>query len=401
MRFLFTTLAGSGHFHPLVPAARALQAAGHAVCFATAPSFHPSVEGSGFRAISAGFDQQRDTSDERCAQLQLELAALPAIGPSRTLFRIRHLFAGLYAERMVADLLTVTGHWRPDVIVREVGEFGGCVAAEALGIPHASVRSNTMLSTYSQRHLVNAEMSRLRAAHGLEPDADTSMLFRYLHLAFEPPRFHDPALPLAPTAHLLRPVPFSRDGDEGLPTWIAELSTRPTVYATLGTVFNSRTPGLFQAILDGLSEQPVNLIITVGRDQDPDQFGPQPDNIHIARYIPQDLLLPHCDLVITHAGFSTVSEALTHGLPLVAIPIDADQPLNAERCAALGVAEVIEHDRRTPEAIRDAVRTVLGHPSYRENALRIRSEIARLPGPEHAVALLERLATERQPLLTG
>ena len=399
MRFLFTTLPGSGHFHPLVPAARALQVAGHDVCFATAPSFHPSVEGCGFRAISAGFDQQRDSSDERYGQLQAELAALPAIGPSRTLFRIRQLFAGLYAERMVPDLLTYAGQWRPDVIVREVGEFGGCVAAEALGIPHASVRSNTMLSTYTQRHLVNAEMSRLRAAHGLEHDADTSMLFRYLHLAFEPPRFHDPALPLAPTAHLLRPVPFSGDGGEELPTWIAEPSTQPTVYATLGTVFNSRMPELFQAILDGLGEQPVRLIITIGRDQNPDQFGPQPENIHIARYIPQSLLLPHCDLVITHAGFSTVCDALTHGLPLVAIPIDADQPINAERCAALGVAEVIEHDRRTPEAIRDAVRTVLGNPSYRARAQQIRSEIAQLPGPEHAVALLERLATERQPLL--
>ena len=140
------------------------------------------------------------------------------------------------------------------------------------------------------------------------------------------------------------------------------LPDRPTVYATLGTVFNSRTPGLFQAILDGLRDEPVNLIVTVGRDRDPDEFGPQPENVHIERYIPQSLLLPHCDLVITHAGFSTVTAALSHGLPMVAMPIDADQPLNAERCVALGVAEVIEHGQRTPEAIRDSVRTVLGNP---------------------------------------
>ena len=204
--------------------------------------FHVDVEGSGFDVFAAGFDQERDRSDERYAALRLELDALPANGPSRTLFRIRRLFAGLYAERMVPDLLAIAGEWRPDLIVREVGEFGGCVAAEVLGIPHASVRSNTLLSTYSQRHLVSEEMTRLREVYGLPPDPDSAMLFRYLHLAFEPPRFHDPALPLAPTAHLLRPVPFSHSGTEEAPTWLANLPNRPTVSATLGTVFNSRTP---------------------------------------------------------------------------------------------------------------------------------------------------------------
>ena len=401
MRFLFVTLAGSGHFHPLVPVAQAVQAKGHLVCFATAPSFHSNVVGSGFQAVGAGFDQERDGSDERYGVLQAELAALPPEGPSRTLFRIRRLFAGLYAERMVPDLLAIAEDWQPDVIVRDVGEFGGCVAAEVLGIPHASVRSNTMLSTYSGRHLVGEEMSQLRAAYRLAPDPDTAMLFRYLHLAFEPPGFHDPALPLAPTSHLLRPVPFSRSGGEGSPSWLAGLPDRPMVSATLGTVFNSRTPGLFQAILDGLRDEPVNLVLTIGRDQDPDQFGRQPDNVHIERYTPQSLLFPYCDLVITHAGFSTVAEALAHGLPLVTIPIDADQPLNAERCAALGVAEVIEHDRRTPDAIRSAVRTVLGDPSYRRNAEQIRHDTAQLPGPEHAATLLERLAAERQALLSS
>lgn len=400
MRFLFVTLPGSGHFHPLVPAARAVRANGHAVCFATARSFHPNVESSGFDVFAAGFDRDRDESNERYAELQVELEALPADGPARTLFRIRKLFAGLYAEQMVPDLLGLAEDWKPDLIVREVGEFGGCVAAEVLGIPHASVRSNTMLSTYSRRHLVGDEMSRLRATYGLPPDPDTAMLFRYLHLAFEPPRFHDPALPLAPTSHLLRPVPFSQSGGEGSPAWLAELPDRPTVSATLGTVFNSRVPGLFQAILDGLRDEEVNLILTIGRDQDPAQFGPQPVNVHIERYIPQSQLFPHCDVVITHAGFSTVSEALAHGLPLVPIPLDADQPLNAERCAALGVAKVIEHDQRTPGAIGSAVRTVLADPSYRGNAEQIREEIAQLPGPEHAAALLERLAVENQPLLS-
>ena len=189
-----------------------------------------------------------------------------------------------------------------------------------------------MLSTYSERHLVAEQMDRLRAEHGLSPDPDAAMLFRYLHLACEPAGFHDAALPVAPSAHLLRPAPSADSGAEALPAWLAETGDRPIVYATLGTVFNSRTPGLFDAIVDGLRDEPIDLVLTIGRDRDPAELGLQPANVHVERYIPIDALLPHCDLVVAHAGFGTVSAALAGGVPMVLIPIDADQPLNAERC---------------------------------------------------------------------
>ena len=285
--------------------------------------------------------------------------------------------------------------------MREVAEFGGLLAAERLGIPHASVRSNTMLSDDGARGLVAGPLAPVRARFDLPPDPSGTTLFRYLHLAFEPPRFQDPGRPPPPTAHLLRPLPFSESGDERTPGWLARLGSRPAVYATLGTVFNSRTPGLFEAILAGLRDEPLDLIVTVGRDRDPAEFGPQPENVHVERYVPQALLLPHCDLVLTHAGFSTVSAALCSGVPMVAIPIDADQPVNARRCAALGAARVVEPAQRTPEAIRESVRAVLSDPSYRLNAERVRAEIAALPGLDRAVALLERLATAGEPMLAA
>jgi UDP:flavonoid glycosyltransferase YjiC (YdhE family) len=73
---------------------------------------------------------------------------------------------------------------------------------------------------------------------------------------------------------------------EELPAWVNHLPDRPTVCATLGSVFN-RMPEIFRAIIEGLSEEPLNLILTVGHNQDPAEFGPQPANVHIERYIPQ------------------------------------------------------------------------------------------------------------------
>ncbi len=312
------------------------------------------------------------------------------------------LFIGVYAAAMAANLLGVCRAWSPDLIVRDSGEFGGCVAAEALGLPHASVRTAAVAGTYTLRGRFNAALAPLRERAGLDPDPDDAMPFRYLHLAAEPPGFVPPGEALAPTAHLLRPVNFE-SGDEPLPAWVAALPDRPTIYATLGTIVSGGPLGraTFAAILEGLRDEPYNLILTVGRQNDPGQFGPQPPNVRIARYIPQGGLLPHCDLVVNQGGFSTVTGALNAGLPVVVVPLNADQPLNAACCAALGVGRVVGPEERTPGGIRAAVRAVLADPTYRANAERVRDEMAALPGPEYAVTLLERLAAEKQPLLAA
>src|SRR5688500_3252452 len=226
------------------------------------------------------------------------------------------------------------------------------------------------------------------------------MSHRYLMLSPRHPDFQDRDSPLPPTAHTVRHISFNASAEEHLPDWVADLPERPTVYATLGTVFNDST-AIFAAILEGLRDEPINLILTVGRNINPTTFGPQPPNVHIERYIPQTLLLPHCALVITHGGSGTVMETLSHGLPMAVIPIAADQPPNPKGRARLGTARVIEPDQRTPEAIREAALDVLYNPSYRQNARRVKQEMDALPGWEHAVELLERLATERTPLVVS
>ncbi|MCA1740568.1 MAG: glycosyltransferase [Actinobacteria bacterium] len=300
------------------------------------------------------------------------------------------------------DLLALGRSWRPDVLVRDPMEFAGCVAAEVLGIPHAAC--GPLFSFWQGAwHGAPGEVGKpklddLRRAHGLPPDPGLVMLHRYLYLAFLPPTFLDPGLTPPSTVHFLRPACFNRSGAEVLPPWLTRLPERPTVHASLGTVFH-RTPGVFTAILEGLRDEEINLILAVGRDQDPAAFGPQPPNVYIERYIPHTLLLPQCDTVVTHGGFSSVMACFEEGLPMVAIPLaGGDQAGNGRRCAALGVARVVAPAERTPEAIREAVLDVLRNSRYRKNAEHLRREIQTLPEPEHAVELLERLALQRAPL---
>ncbi|MDQ4128825.1 MAG: glycosyltransferase [Actinomycetota bacterium] len=397
MRVLFTTLPGAGAFHALVPLARALEAAGHEVAFATSRSYCPTVEGTGFRCFPAGYDWLVGEREPLYARVRESLA-----GRDAPFSPLEDVYTAFLPPRMVPGLVDLGRSWGPEALVREPMEFAGCVAAEVLGIPHAAC--GPFFSFWQGAwHGVPGEVGKpkleaLRRAYGLPPDPDLVMLHRYLYLAFLPPAFLHPDLTPPSTVHFLRPVSFNRSGAEVSPPWLARLPERPTVHASLGTVFH-RTPGVFSAILEGLRDEEINLILAVGRDQDPAAFGPQPPNVYIERYIPHTVLLPHCDAVITHGGFSSVMACIEEGLPMVAVPLaGGDQAGNAQRCAALGVARVVAPDQRTPETIREAVLDVLRDPRYRENAGHLRREIQTLPEPEHAVELLERLVLEKTPL---
>jgi len=375
----------------LVPLAQTLQAAGHEVAFACARAFCPTVQTTGFRCFPAGFDWQASAREPVYARVQ-EL-----IAQRETPFSpLADVYAGFLPAQMVPDLLSLARSWSPDVLVRDPMEFAGCIAAECLGMPHAACGPLFAFWQGAWHHMSGEvkrpELDNLRRAYGLPPDPDLVMLYRYLYLAFLPPVFVGPELHIPHTVQFLRPISFNQSGDERLPAWVARLPARPTVHASLGTIFH-RTPGVFPAILEGLRDEPINLILAVGRDQDPMQFGPQPPNVFIERYIPHTALLPHCDVVITHGGFSSVMACFNQGVPMVLIPLaGGDQRGNAERCVALGVGRVIAPELRTPEVIREAVREVLGNPRYHERAEQLREEMLQLPGPEYAIALLEKLA---------
>lgn len=386
MHVLFTCTAAYGHLHPLLPTARALAAAGHAVAFATGPALATAVAHAGFRHFPAGLDWDLNHQFPRIRTLT---------GPDRVAFVRREVFAVRRPWHMIPDLLALAATWPPDLVVRDEPEYGGCIAAECLGLPHAAVGVNAVGQVVPGD--IAAPLDAHRAAHGLPPDPGLAMLHRYLTLRPFPPSLQDPAPPVRPTTHFLRPTPEDRSGPEGLPPWVAALPDRPVIYLGLGTLHTP--PAVFRAFIAGLRDEALTLIVTVGRDQDPADYGPQPDNVRIERYIPLSLLLPHCTLAVTNGGSGTLTAALAHGLPLVVVPLAADQPRNAARCAALGLGAVVEPADLSQETARRAVLAVLGDPAYRAAAARLRAEMAALPGPEHAVALLERLARERQPIV--
>lgn len=387
---LFAFAGGRGHVEPLVPIARVAEAAGHTVAFAAPPSIAPALEALGLSVFPIG------AGGTNTPPKRIPLRELDAEREDR---EFRERFARREARIRATAVLALCADWHPDLVVCDETDFGSIVAAERLGLPYASVLV-IAAGSFVRQEVVTEPLNELRAEHGLPPDPDLAMLSRYLVLSPVPPSFRDPAFPLPGTAHSFRPSALDPAWSKAAPPWLDGLQGAPTVYFTLGTVFNLESGDLFARVLAGLRELPVNVVATVGPQMDPAELGPLPDNIHVERYIPHSLILPRCSAVVSHGGSGTVIGALAHGLPLVVAPMGADQPLNAARCRELGVAWVLDAVRATPETVREAVSAVLADPSYRRAAERMRDETAGLPERAHVVTLLERLAAERRPLLS-
>ena len=384
MRILFSFAGGRGHLEPLLPLARAARAARHHVALAGGHSTLRGVESLGFENLPYGRAPVETPPARR---------PLREIDVEREKQEFRERFVRRLARDRVPDVVELCERWRPDLLVRDETDLGALVGAELLGIPHATVLV-TAAESFVVPGVVAEPLGEIRAEHGLPPDPTLAAPSRYLVLAPFPPSFRDPRSPLPPAAHSFRPCALDPPDDEE-PPWLARLGDAPLVYVTLGTVFNLESGDLFARVLAGLAALPVNVVVTIGNELDPEELGLLPEHIHVERFIPQTTVLPHCSAVVSHGGSGTVIGALAHGLPQVVIPMGADQPFNARRCDELGVAEVLDPIAAGPESVRASVARVLSEPRYRAAAERMAREIAAQPGPAHTVTLLERVAQER------
>jgi hypothetical protein len=98
--------------------------------------FCPVVEASGFPAVPAGLDWLESALGDAFPRIE---EVVDTQGAAAVLNWVNEEgFAGVTAERIVPDLLSLARDWRPDVIVRDLYGSGGYIPAEALEVPHAT-----------------------------------------------------------------------------------------------------------------------------------------------------------------------------------------------------------------------------------------------------------------------
>ena len=379
MRALFSCVGGAGHLRPLLPLAQAFAEAGHGVAFATAATFAGQVEAAGFEALPAGLDMREVR--RRVAALDAELRALPPL--ERRVLAFSGRFGKVVAPEKLPALHAAALAWAPDLIVFESADLAAPIVAAALGVPCAHHAFGRIVPLACFERAAEAT-DPLWAELGLEP-RPLGGVYAGPYLDLCPPSFQSLSVPAGVRVEPIRPVFPADPGDEP-PAVLAGLGDRPSVYVTLGTMFNETA--LFRLILDALGDVDCNVIATIGRSNDPADLEPIPANVLVERYIPQAFVLPHCAATVGHGGSGSTLAALAHALPTLFVPQGADQFENAITCVELGAGRVLMPGEVTVDTVREGVLALLEEPSYRERAAALAAEIAAMPAPEELVDVL-------------
>jgi UDP:flavonoid glycosyltransferase YjiC (YdhE family) len=151
----------------------------------------------------------------------------------------------------------------------------------------------------------------------------------------------------------------------------------PVVVVNLGTTDMGERP-ILQKVLDACAGLDVRVVATVGPHLDPSSFS-VPPNAVVTPLRPHATLLPHADLFVGHAGHGGIMAALAHGVPMVLVPLDRDQPHNASRASAAGAAVIVDTGAPLP-AYAGTIDAALRTPSLRDAAARLSQSIAALDG---------------------
>ncbi len=204
---------------------------------------------------------------------------------------------------------------------------------------------------------------------------------------------YERARPLGPTWHRLDSTVRAADTTWELPAHLAERDGA-LIYLSLGSL-GSADVGLMQRLVDLLATTEHRVIVSKGPLADQITLH---DNQAGEGFLPQPAILPQVDLVITHGGNNTVTEAFHHGKPMIVLPLFWDQVDNAQRVEETGFGRRLATYGFRDEELTDAIDELLVD---RAMATRLASMSARIKvssGTARAADLIERLAETGEPV---
>ncbi len=405
MRVLFAVSDYPAHYFPMVPLGWALQAAGHEVRVACASSQEQPVRRAGLVPVPVqdGPDMMERGrifyffAAQQAGGTPLGMPLHPVTGQVVESFRDFDFprYKREHRERNVAavsaSMDAVVGFardWRPDLVVHDVLNLEGVLAAQVLGIPAVCHLWGAIGTDEGEAgvNVVPVDHNKDFQRYGVGPMS--AELIRYV-IDPCPPRI------AAPSKALRLPVRYLPYNGPG--PWTGT-GLGPSDQPRVCVIWGNSLSGLLgprsflvPTILAGLAGLDVEVLVACHPDA-VELVGPLPGNARLLGYTPLKLLLPECDLVVYHGGAGCGMTAVCAGTPHLGLPFTPEQSAHARRVAAAGVGIVHNGQTVSPAEIHESARTLLADPGYLTAAEELRDEMAQRPTPAALVADLEKLA---------
>jgi UDP:flavonoid glycosyltransferase YjiC (YdhE family) len=414
MRFLLTSWGSHGDLHPFLALGRGLLARGHQVTLVGHPDWAAETEITGLRFVSTGEPSREDFIKDHPDVLSMKAGGLVSL---HTL--VHRAIAPGFDHVLAALLAETSAH---DAIVAHHFAFPAPVAAELSGLPFATVSlaPGVVPSAWSlpganfgrvrtgpldrlwnrfiwssgrlvSRAVVDPVVNRLRARHGLRPirDAVFSAHSQRLNLQLYSEHFASRPPDWSAEKKIAGFCYFDPPDAPKLSPEIEEFLARgvPPVLFTLGSVAVQNPGSFYEDAVEAVESLGLRGILLVGPEKNRPSY--QSASVLAVPYAPYGLLMPRVRAVVHQCGIGTLSHTLRAGLPSVACPFAFDQPNNARRLEALGVANVILPRQRNAPAITSSLDALLksdAPPRARALGERIRAE----DGVARACDLLEK-----------
>ena len=332
---------------------------------------------------------------------------------------VEHMFGALFADEEYVRAATalhvdVVRGYGPDVVVDSFGLFT-CLAARILKIPLATVLQGNFHPASDGFVWWNAErpaglpsaapaINKVAAEYGLPAVARcVDLLAGDLSLIVGTPET-DPLPPATSITHVGQII-WQR-GNAALPGWVAAIGRdQPLVWVYSGNPRYATSPTsidsivVIRAAIAALSDAPVQVVLTTGYQEVPQEFGTLPSNFRHAAYLPGLAMAERSDLMVHHGGHGSVMTGLSVGTPAVIIPTITERESNARRLVALGAGEIVMPlngaDREKHIDVADfaaKVNRVLNEPGYGKSARRIADSMRQYGGAPQAAERIERFA---------
>ncbi|WP_166260735.1 glycosyltransferase [Marinobacter salicampi] len=229
----------------------------------------------------------------------------------------------------------------------------------------------------------------------------TKLLYITTGLAALETKYLGNLIEVPPDRILLGPLPPVSDSEisSELNSWLELAGGRPVIFVCFGTLASFSRKAI-DAIVEAATELDVRLL-WASKNNPLQDVRLSSSDIRWEPWLPQPAILSHPAVrgFLSHAGGSSIQEALWFAQPLICVPQMWDQPYNGWVTEKLGFGVTIDKTAFTKERLVYALQKVIYSDELRQNVTNLSAEVRAQNGSGRIRALIREIGGSAKKII--